>query len=116
MKRTGGARSPEVHRWRQGEVWAGLRSRRRVFLILVLLFFPFLFVLDPPWVLWLPWLLAIVVSGIRAQRWPCPRCERPFFLQEHRYASDMPFATAWRSNRCVHCGLPLWRDPRSGSR
>jgi hypothetical protein len=46
------------------------------------------------------WMLAFVVTNLRAVSFPCPRCGQHFFR------------TWWYSNplarRCVHCGLPKW--------
>jgi hypothetical protein len=48
------------------------------------------------------WMLAWLISGLRARLFPCPRCHKWFF------------ATWWYSNpfarKCVHCGLPKWAN------
>jgi hypothetical protein len=46
------------------------------------------------------WLVASIIVGDRYQRWPCPRCGRPF---GKTFWWHNPFA-----RKCVHCGLPKW--------
>jgi len=38
---------------------------------------------------------AVLVFGYRLVFWPCPRCRKTF---------------RGLSNRCFHCGLPVWSD------
>src|SRR5262245_55466552 len=46
------------------------------------------------------WMAAVIVTSMREQYFPCPRCGKRFF------------ATWWYQNpfarKCVHCGLPKW--------
>jgi len=48
------------------------------------------------------WMAFFLMSGIRLNTWPCPRCGEWFF------------ATWWYNNpfarRCVHCKLPKYSD------
>jgi hypothetical protein len=46
------------------------------------------------------WFVASIIVGDRYQRWPCPRCGRPF---GKTFWWHNPFA-----RKCVHCGLPKW--------
>src|SRR4051812_22992996 len=46
------------------------------------------------------WAVATMILGHRYQRWPCPRCGRPF---GKTFWWHNPFA-----RQCVHCGLRKW--------
>ena len=58
-----------------------------------------------------PWLfvIAIIAVGVLQelwfQRWPCPRCGKPF-----TWTTWTRSAIAY-SKQCRHCGLALWKDP-----
>lgn len=55
------------------------------------------------------WLLAITVSSLRLEGWPCPRCGKPFLRKGAWHNS---FAT-----RCLNCELPMssLTGPRDGA-
>jgi hypothetical protein len=46
------------------------------------------------------WVLAFIVSGIRLQLFPCPRCHKQYFSRWGYW----PFAKI-----CRHCGLQKWQ-------
>jgi hypothetical protein len=51
-----------------------------------------------PMALGLAWMAVFAWTSIRLQRFPCPRCGKPFFSTTFSY---WPFA-----QECRHCGLP----------
>jgi hypothetical protein len=64
-----------------------------------------------PWWGWLPALLGWAVSqGLswHRERWPCPRCGRPFYQRTWGF---WLFAT-----HCVHCGLPEYAPDADAGR
>jgi hypothetical protein len=58
----------------------------------------------------LSWMVAYGVASIRFSRFPCPRCDRAFFLYRGWYYHP------W-TRQCLHCSWPKWyeydvlRDP-----
>ena len=55
---------------------------------------------DGPW-LFIVAIIALAVLHLWFERWPCPRCGKPF-TQPKR---DLTY-----SKQCQHCGLGLWKD------
>ena len=89
------------------------RVWRRSMTLLLLLFWggPLLttLVVEPLWpnppglvvaALLAPWVIAAIVVSQAPNRWPCPRCGKPFHKIFWGYNA---FA-----RRCLHCRLPKW--------
>lgn len=56
-----------------------------------------------------PWLISVAVSALVGlkmlwERWPCPRCGRPF--EGVKRNSDWSY-----SKQCQNCSLGLWKNP-----
>jgi hypothetical protein len=90
------------------DVWAEYRRRRTVTwaLPLALIVVAFAFGIttnyDGPWLFIAAAIALAVLQLLWFQRWPCPRCGKPF-AQSKR---DLAY-----SKQCWHCGLALWKDP-----
>ena len=92
----------------RADVWAEYRRRRTLTwglplaLVVVAFAFSITTYYDGPW-LFIAGIIALAVLKLLwFQRWPCPRCGKPF-TQPKR---DLTF-----SKQCWHCGLALWKDP-----
>lgn len=96
--------------------WADLRKRRRAFWLVLLAFPVAVAILTPHWVFGILWSFVVLILGFRAQIWPCPRCGKPYFLEDHRASYDMPFASKWWAQKCLHCGLAKWSSGQEDDR
>ena len=82
-------------------VWAEYRRRRTLTwalpLLLVVVAFAFSITTyyDGPWLFIAAIIALAVLKLLWFQRWPCPRCGKPFT----------------QPKQCWHCGLALWNDP-----
>ena len=49
------------------------------------------------------WPLAIVWMSLKLQKFPCPRCGKPFF------GTKLTGVSMWQKE-CLYCRLPKWKD------
>jgi Zn-finger nucleic acid-binding protein len=88
-------------------VWAEYRRRRTLTwtLPLVLIVVAFAFSITThyggPWLFIAAIITLTVLKALWFQRWPCPRCGKPF---------TQPKRGLTYSKQCRHCGLGLWKD------
>lgn len=96
--------------------WEDYRRRRRLFWIAFLGTIPVATVgmilrriVDSEYpfnVVALGWIGFFAYAGSRMNRFPCPRCGRPFF---DKFLTQNPLA-----QYCVHCAWPKWRVRKFG--
>lgn len=95
------------------EAWKDYRARRFVFLAVSLSYLPSVVLISLllssltgiksdyfPVALAGAWMLAFLVTSVRMNIFPCPRCGKRFFTT--RWIHN-PFA-----RHCLHCTLPKW--------
>jgi hypothetical protein len=95
--------------------WQEYRRRRNLALFAFLGYTPVCFVIAlvtirlfhttiPAFVAALSWMAFYAVACIRFQSFKCPRCSKWFFFRW--WPPPISFG-----RRCVHCGLPKYKDP-----
>ena len=57
------------------------------------------------WVAAAAWMVAFLVTGIRVQSFPCPRCGQPFFGRQGTFAGIPWFSSNVLRKTCGSCGL-----------
>lgn len=95
--------------------WNRYESLRKKLLIVWGAWFPFMLALIvlahaglevPPWavmIIAVPWSAVTVVLSLRVSYWPCPRCDKPFFVRFALFPAG--------GKRCPHCGLRYLEEP-----
>jgi hypothetical protein len=58
------------------------------------------------WVAAAAWMLGFLVTGIRVQSFPCPRCGQPYFARRGTLAGIPWFSNNVFRRTCGSCGLP----------
>jgi hypothetical protein len=107
---SGGLDYAEVVSQEYQESWQEYRKLRNRFFIILLSFPPgamfiaYVFswafhTLIPGFVAAFVWIAAFLVTGIRLQLWPCPRCGEWF-------SATSSYNKSFLARKCVHCGLP----------
>jgi Na+/melibiose symporter-like transporter len=98
------------------KAWKVYKNNKRIFIVLLLCFYPVLeWVVRPIYIYYgkdlilhiygLAWIIFIVVYSTKIVTFTCPRCGKYFSEKWHGYFIGY---LGFRLNKCVYCGLPQW--------